>query len=365
MPLIQLHPHPFTSIPAHPSFPTDSSRPDLHQYISTALHEALELLHSIPSTFTTDPKLRPSPPSQAKVKLLRGWRKPSSEARVSTSASAKGKEKRNSEFWVCRQSEHLDAPANGTALWTEFEAGLRSEHAEHEMEYTPSVSAVDRLLEWAAAAIGEVEVDGVRFQGVSVEGMLSRLNMRMNMSSVVNQDANICTLPVNLITHTFHPSALIAPRSFISLTISAAYNGTPPLAAQEQVQAHEEQSPPRQGFLTVQIPLHPTPSSTPQALHQKITASAPKRAIFANYASIERVELLPASGPASQTATESEQSQAQAPSRIEWTMATTSDAGGSIPQWVQRSWMLGGVPRAVVADVGLFIGWTMRRRGAA
>jgi hypothetical protein len=44
-------------------------------------------------------------------------------------------------------------------------------------------------------------------------------------------------------------------------------------------------------------------------------------------------------------------------------MATTSEAGGKIPQWVQRNWTLGGVPRAVVADVGLFIGWVMKKRG--
>jgi hypothetical protein len=38
------------------------------------------------------------------------------------------------------------------------------------MEYTPSVSAVERLLEWAPAEIGEVEVDGIMFRGVSMEG---------------------------------------------------------------------------------------------------------------------------------------------------------------------------------------------------
>lgn len=165
MSLIQLQPHPFTSIPAHPSFSTDLSRPELHHYISTALHEALELLHSIPSTFTTDPKPRPSPPSLAKVKLLRGWRKPS-EPRASTKSKTKDK----SEFWVCRQSEHVDASSKGTASWREFEAGLRLDHAEHEMEYTPSVSAVERLLEWAVEDIGEVEVDGMRFRDVSMEG---------------------------------------------------------------------------------------------------------------------------------------------------------------------------------------------------
>lgn len=86
----------------------------------------------------------------------------------------------------------------------------------------------------------------------------------------------------------------------------------------------------------------------PDELHQKVVSAVPKRTIFANYASVEQVNLLPPGD--------------SGPSRIEWTMATTSDAGGSIPQWVQRNWTLGGVPRAVVADVGLFIGWTMRRR---
>lgn len=38
------------------------------------------------------------------------------------------------------------------------------------MEYTPSVSAVERLVEWAAEDIGEVEVDGIRFTSVSMEG---------------------------------------------------------------------------------------------------------------------------------------------------------------------------------------------------
>jgi hypothetical protein len=165
---------------------------------------------------------------------------------------------------------------------------------------------------------------------------------------------------VNLITHTFHPSALIAPRSFISLTISAANDNLSTLSSQNPTQPQSNEQN-RQGFFTVQIPLHSEASSTPQALHQKITASIPKRAIFANYASVERIELIPAAQSTDQPSAE-QQSQPQ--SRIKWTMATTSDAGGSIPQWVQRSWALGGVPRAVVADVGLFIGWTTRRRQA-
>ncbi|KAJ5677366.1 uncharacterized protein N7477_002999 [Penicillium maclennaniae] len=294
MPLVQLQPHPFTVIPLHPSLSAEGSRPDPKQFVATALREAVDLLHSIPSTFQTDPKRRASPPSQAKVKLLRGWRN-------------SGEEK--PEYWVARQSEHVDASEKGTASWSEFEAGLRTNHAEHEMEYTPSVSGVEQLLAWSGEDIGEVVVDDITYKDVVFE--------------------------INLITHSFHPSALISPRSFISLTISAAYNAP----------TQTEQQTPLKGFITVQVPLSSDPSTTPSEIHRKITSSAPRRAVFASYASVERVSLLPTE-----------------PNSIEWTMATTSDAGGSIPQWVQRNWTLGGVPRAVVADVGLFIGWTMHRR---
>lgn len=162
--------------------------------------------------------------------------------------------------------------------------------------------------------------------------------------------------PVNLITHTFHPTAIISPRSFISFTISATYD------------AHSnEPAYPSKGFITVQIPLHPEQSTTPTAIYEKIQSAVPKRTIFANYASVERVAQK--NRPAeSLSQSPVEQQQQQRPQRqihppmIQWTMATTSDAGGLIPQWVQRNWTLGGVPRAIVADVGLFIDWTTKRR---
>ncbi|KAJ5491480.1 hypothetical protein N7539_003047 [Penicillium diatomitis] len=349
MPLIRLQPHPFTSIPPHPSLPDDAPRPELRPYIIAALHEALDLLASIPSTFTADPKLRPSSPSQAKVKLLRKWRhlssaEPATVPGAAGSGSAgpgaqnktdsESNSRSRSEFWVCRQSEHVNARADGTASWAEFQEGLRTDHAQHEMEYTPTVSAVEKLLDWNEAHIGEIEVDGVTFKDVEME--------------------------VNLITHTFKPSFLISPRCFISLTISAAYHGHPSTPSSHG--AEQPPTPEAPSFLTLQIPLHAAAPSTPPALLKTISASIPKRAVLANYASIERAELR--SRSTSPSASGSSQSKTSS-SYTEWTMATTSDAAGSIPQWVQRSWALGGVPKAVVADVGLFIGWTMRRRGTA
>lgn len=95
-------------------------------------------------------------------------------------------------------------------------------------------------------------------------------------------------------------------------------------------------------------------NDVPDAIKQQVLSTVPKNTIFAHYVSVERVRLLP---PAT--------ADANAERRIEWIMATTSDAGGQIPQWVQRSWTMGGVPKAVVADVGLFLGWVDKKRSSS
>lgn len=143
-----------------------------------------------------------------------------------------------------------------------------------------------------------------------------------------------------MITHTFKPGAIISPRTFISLVVSAS-----------EPQPDKDQPA---GFYTVQIPLSFSKEDYSSAadLQSKIKSAVPKNTIFAHYASVEHVVV------SKKAAAAGEQRQ------IEWTMATTSDAGGLIPQWVQRSWTMGGVPKAVVADVGLFLGWTDRQRRA-
>lgn len=153
---------------------------------------------------------------------------------------------------------------------------------------------------------------------------------------------------VNMITHTFKPAGLISPRTFITLVISAY---------EPEASSSDNSDNPIQGFYTIQIPLlflKDSPNSDiPDAIKQQILSTVPKNTIFAHYASVERVRLLP---PAT--------TDANAERRIEWIMATTSDAGGQIPQWVQRSWTMGGVPKAVVADVGLFLGWIDQKRSS-
>ena len=187
-----------------------------------------------------------------------------------------------------------------------------------------------------------------------------------------------------MITHTFTPGALIKPRTFITLVITARLpiSGSPPEPDQgldrggethNHHQQQQEEEKTRRGFATIQIPLlnpanpaHKTPNSnranlqTTQdsvspALLSRIINSAPKDAIFAHYASIERV--IPLSLSRSQ-----DQGQGKGHGKIEWLMATTSNAGGSIPEWVQRSWTMGGIPKAIVKDVGLFLDWIDKNR---
>ena len=143
-----------------------------------------------------------------------------------------------------------------------------------------------------------------------------------------------------MIVHTFHPGALIRPRAFISWTVSAAVSKITPENESEVT-----------SFITIQVPFRLSDAAEDpeyQQLCADVRASVPPRTIFAHYASIEQVELLRPSDSSDRM--------------IRWTMATTSEAGGKIPQWVQRNWTLGGVPKAVVADVGLFIGWIMKQR---
>lgn len=46
--------------------------------------------------------------------------------------------------------------------------------------------------------------------------------------------------------------------------------------------------------------------------------------------------------------------------KVKWQMGTASDAKGILPMWAQKL----GVPGAVVKDVGLFIDWCEKQRGA-
>lgn len=86
-------------------------------------------------------------------------------------------------------------------------------------------------------------------------------------------------------------------------------------------------------FIVVQIPV--SPEGLPNAKYHNAAKITPGM-----YVSVERGELL------------------EEGKKVKWQMATASDAGGSLPMWMQKM----GVPGAVVKDVGLFIGWCDEKR---
>lgn len=122
------------------------------------------------------------------------------------------------------------------------------------------------------------------------------------------------TMVVEEMKHKIDPKPL-KNRTFPVLQVSAILAGT------------EE-------FLVVSIPINDF-NKSPYAEYAK-----DKSLVMAAYASIERIRVLPSSG------------------EIEWIMATASDAGGVLPQWMQNL----AVPGAVAKDVSMFMSWIPSQR---
>lgn len=89
-----------------------------------------------------------------------------------------------------------------------------------------------------------------------------------------------------------------------------------------------------QEFLVVSIPINDF-NKSPYAEYAR-----DKSLVMAAYASVERIRVVPANG------------------EIEWIMATASDAGGVLPQWMQNL----AVPGAVAKDVEMFLSWIPSQR---
>ncbi|KAK6205858.1 putative component of NuA3 histone acetyltransferase complex [Pestalotiopsis sp. IQ-011] len=209
---------------------------------------------------------------------------------------------REKETWALRRSAHEDKAERGTAGWGEFEACFRREHAEAEDAFTPNVLATHEALAWDCRGVPALEgEDGEAWAGFS----LKVEEMRHKIGRPVLRDR---TFPV------------------LQLTAAAVAGGG---GAGEQQQ--------KKDFVVVSVPVPDFGDSGSSRL------SGEKGAQVARYVSVERIRKLREGGDGG---------------KIEWLMATASDAGGVLPQCVQNMAM----PGVVWKDVPLFLGWIARER---
>ncbi|KAI4602718.1 hypothetical protein KJ359_007936 [Pestalotiopsis sp. 9143b] len=204
---------------------------------------------------------------------------------------------REKETWALRRSAHNDRADKGTASWDEFEVCFRREHAEAEDAFTPNVLATHEALVWDCGGVPALEGEGEEWAGFS----LKVEEMRHKIGRPVLRDR---TFPV------------------LQLTAAAAGGG-----AGEQ----------KKDFVVVSVPVPDFGASGSSRL------SGEKGAQVARYVSVERIRKLHVGGDGG---------------KIEWLMATASDAGGVLPQCVQNMAM----PGVVWKDVPLFLGWIARER---
>ncbi len=181
--LVRLHPLHISELPTHPELENQTnppnkkpavdsatngstSRPPLLLFITEILNEAKVFVDTtLPATFKSK-GLKTSPPSTAKVELL--TREVSAEEIKSISwLSAQvprhhsGKENaKPAEAWFARRSRHANDSQEGTATYSEFDEGLRTDHSMHEMEYTPDVSDAYKVLDWEEEIVAAIAGGG-------------------------------------------------------------------------------------------------------------------------------------------------------------------------------------------------------------
>lgn len=157
--LVRLVPLKLDELPSHPALVFEASttdangRPNLRPFIKATLEQAVTFVDNIlPATFKPGSE-KPSLPAVAKVQLLRRdipgpvlaqipWLDSKVPRDIPEGISEIG------ETWFGRKSRHANRQEKGTARFSEFDYGLRTDHSEHEGEYTPDVFDTYKVLDW-------------------------------------------------------------------------------------------------------------------------------------------------------------------------------------------------------------------------
>jgi hypothetical protein len=132
-----------------PSHPTLGSHDDgkghisIDSFATNALDEAETFMTTyLPSKFELKGSDKRSPPSNAPVELF------AKDIPSSSLPKHSGVPQGTTEHWFARKSVHENKAVAETANWPEFDDGLRRNHSQNEMGYTPDVVDAHEVLSW-------------------------------------------------------------------------------------------------------------------------------------------------------------------------------------------------------------------------
>ncbi|KAK2610665.1 hypothetical protein N8I77_004077 [Diaporthe amygdali] len=286
-----------------------ASPEELTPFITALLEEAVPFIDTAAPRAAdfTDPAT-PAPPASNTLWKSKGTKSfPESTAKIDLServvGGGGGAGKGDPETWACRRSVHTDAASKGTASWAEFADCIRDRHAETEDAFTPTVLAHRAAVTWAGAAqVQPVEAGGISWGGFG----LTLLEMK----------------------HKIPPP--LKPRVFpiVQLIATAVPSGGAAEGSRDE-------------FVVVSVTV--SDLATGQ-MKDQAALSVEKGVVIGAYVSVERVRRLPGQGDDK--------------GKIEWIMATASDAKGVLPMFLQTK----AVPGQIAKDVGMFLGWIDKER---
>ena len=224
------------------------------------------------------------------------------------------------EMWCCRRSVHEDAARAGTATWAEFDRAFRTHHAESEKAFTPNVRVAREAVVWDCAGARVALPSSYSSPSASKEG-----DTAASAGTTWYGDFRLVLMEMR---HRVGPG--LQDRTFPVLQVSCRADGAGEGGGEGSVEDE---------FFVVSIPV-PDFGDDPRS-----TLAAEPGALVAAYVSVERIRRLPGDGKKGD--------------HIEWLMATSSDAGGVLPAWIQNIAM----PAVIWKDVPLFLSWAAKERG--
>lgn len=116
--------------------------------------------------------------------------------------SASSQEDAGGEYWVSRQSVHEDSSELGTASFDEFVRGLRDDHTENEMAYTPSVTSIEKILEWDCETDGGF---GGGWDSVKMAGEYREIGSHLDFSLNISMCFHVTPHPGVQLHSSCHP----------------------------------------------------------------------------------------------------------------------------------------------------------------